>query len=504
MARIPEADIERIKNETDLAALVRSRGIELKNHGTGNLIGKCPFHDDDEPSFIVTPAKGLYHCMGCGVAGNSIQFVEKFDGISFRHAFELLNDGKTAFNRTSTEPHKRSTIQRLKPPVQLDAEDAELMEQAADYYHERLLATPAACDYLKKRSLFDKEVLKKFKIGFADRTLGLRLPDRKRKAGTEIRTRLQKLGLIRKTGHEHFSGSIVIPIKDPATGKIKEMYGRKISDHLRKGTPKHLYLPGPHAGIWNFGRTMNYERGTMNKNVHSSESDGGNSEPGTLNKTQKPTTNSELRTLNSELILCEAPLDALTFYVHGIHNVTFIFGTEGFTDELFNALLTNHIKTVKIAYDADEAGNRAAERDAKRLISHGIDCYRIRFPLGMDANSYVTADKKNSLVHAVNSAEFMDIIPSRTRTPAFNNKSLAANNLVANKKISNNPAKPSACPPDCEAFGRVGKTPSPVLIRSGEYHTMSLGQRHYRISGLDKNNSLEVLKITLRLKGVSQ
>ncbi len=97
MPRIPEEQIERIKKETDLAALVRSRGIELKKHGERNLIGCCPFHDDHDPSFVVTPAKGLFHCLGCGSAGNAIQFVERFDGISFRHAFELLNDGPAAF-----------------------------------------------------------------------------------------------------------------------------------------------------------------------------------------------------------------------------------------------------------------------------------------------------------------------------------------------------------------------------------------------------------------------
>ena len=97
MPRIPEAEIERIKKETDLAALVRSRGIELRKHGTGNWAGRCPFHEDSDPSFIVTPAKGLFHCMGCGVAGNAIQFVEKFDKVSFRHAFELLDAGTAAF-----------------------------------------------------------------------------------------------------------------------------------------------------------------------------------------------------------------------------------------------------------------------------------------------------------------------------------------------------------------------------------------------------------------------
>ena len=88
------------------------------------------------------------------------------------------------------------------------------------------------------------------------------------------------------------------------------------------------------------------------------------------------------------MILCEAPFDALTFWVNGVRNVTFIYGTEGFTDELFEALLARKVRRVRIAYDADEAGNRAAERDAERLTAHGIEVYRVKFPWGMDANEY--------------------------------------------------------------------------------------------------------------------
>ena len=93
MARIPDDEIDRIKREADLAALLRSRGIALKKHGSRDLVGKCPFHEDsdDSPNLVVSPAKGLFHCMACGAAGNPIQFVEKFDGVSFRRAFEILS-----------------------------------------------------------------------------------------------------------------------------------------------------------------------------------------------------------------------------------------------------------------------------------------------------------------------------------------------------------------------------------------------------------------------------
>jgi DNA primase len=95
MPMIPEDEIERIKRETDLAAVVRARGIELKPYG-GDLVGLCPFHPDTHPSLHVTAGKGLWRCMSCGATGNAIQFVQRFDGVSFRHAFELLKGGGAA------------------------------------------------------------------------------------------------------------------------------------------------------------------------------------------------------------------------------------------------------------------------------------------------------------------------------------------------------------------------------------------------------------------------
>ena len=97
---------------------------------------------------------------------------------------------------------------RLLPaPVQLDAGDQALMDQAIRYYQERLKQTPEALAYLARRGLDDAELIEQHRLGFADRTLGLRLPEKTRKAGHEIRSRLQKLGLLRDSGHEHFNGS---------------------------------------------------------------------------------------------------------------------------------------------------------------------------------------------------------------------------------------------------------------------------------------------------------
>ena len=462
MPRIPDEEIDRIKRQTDLAALVRARGVELHQHGSKDLAGKCPFHQDDQPSFIVSPEKGLFHCMGCGAAGNAIQFVVKFDGVSFRHAFELLNAGTAAFSALPAAPMKKATIPRLESPLDSGADDAAIMGQVVDYYHDRLWQTPGALAYLRGRGLCHEETLKKFRLGFSDRTLGLRLPSMSRKGGEAIRTRLQTLGLLRESGHEHFSGSVVLPIFTQ-TNAIGEMYGRKITTGLRKGTPLHLYLPGPHAGIWN-AEALD----------------------------------------TGELILCEAPFDALTFYVNGFHNVTFIYGTEGFTAELFDTILAKKVRRIRIAYDADDAGNRAAVRDIERLTAHGIEVFRVKFPWGMDANEYAgkAAPAPEALQTLLNAAEWCGGVPLHSHTPAPAPSSLLAADLAADEKVATGPAssQSASSAQSAVAFSPAASSPVPVLTRSGEYHIFALGSREYRIGGLDKNNSLEVLKVAVRLR----
>ena len=288
--RIPETDIERVKRGTDLRALVQSRGIELKKHGSKDWIGRCPFHQDkDKPNFIVTPDKGLFHCMACGKAGNAIQFVEQHDGVSFRHAFELLNQGGTAV--FSAQPlQKQTTVPRLPCPLDVEADDATLFRQVTGYYHERLKQTATARAYLAWRGLDSDELIGHFQIGFADRTLGLRLPEKNRKEGDALRTRLTRLGLWRDSGHEHFNGCIVVPLHDEQ-GQIVSLYGRRASrPAATRGELRHLYPPGPHRGLFNREALA-----------------------------------------SSEIILCEAVFDALTFWVNGFRNVTCLFGTEGFT-----------------------------------------------------------------------------------------------------------------------------------------------------------------------------
>ncbi|MCP5474728.1 MAG: hypothetical protein H7A19_07770 [Rhodanobacteraceae bacterium] len=90
MARIPDHEIERLKRRVSVERLIESAGIELKPHGK-DRVGRCPFHEDKTPSLVVSPKTNLWHCLGaCQVGGSVIDWVMKFEGVSFRRAVELL------------------------------------------------------------------------------------------------------------------------------------------------------------------------------------------------------------------------------------------------------------------------------------------------------------------------------------------------------------------------------------------------------------------------------
>jgi hypothetical protein len=243
MARIPEQELERLKREVSVARLAEARGVKLQRVGS-DLHGLCPFHDDREPSLVISPERNLWHCLGaCQAGGSVIDWVMRAEGMSFRHAVEWLRGQAPPAARLEPSPARPAPALRL----DREADDDELLRQVLGFYQETLAQSPEALAYLDGRGLGSKEARLRFQLGFANRTLAYQLPESGRE-GAELRRRLQQLGILRDSGHEHFNGSVVVPIFD-AAGRVVEIYGRKITRNLRKGTPLHLYLPGPHAGV---------------------------------------------------------------------------------------------------------------------------------------------------------------------------------------------------------------------------------------------------------------
>ena len=234
---------------------------------------------------------------------------------------------------TAGAPVKKSTVPRLPAPLAPDADDQAALRQVLDYYHARLKENPAALAYLQKRGLRSEEALATFKLGFVDRTLGLRLPQKNRKEGAALRARLARLGFMRDTGHEHLRGCIVFPVI-AETGEIGTVYGRAI-DATGKHD-RHLFLPGPQRGVWN---------------------------PAALR--------------SPEIIVTEGIIDALTLWQHGFRHVTTAYSAKRLPDELLDALVAAKVKRVFLAFDRDKAGRRrhgrgaAAARRARRRMPPG-------------------------------------------------------------------------------------------------------------------------------------
>jgi DNA primase catalytic core len=467
MARIPDTEIERLKSEVSLLRLVEAAGIELKRQGK-DWVGRCPFHDDRTPSLMVSPEKNLWHCLGaCDVGGTVIDWTMRLHGVSFRHAVELLREQPSSL-AAEAEPVKTGTVRKLasEAPFAADADDVRLLERVTAYYHTRLKEVPAALDYLKARGLDHPELINTFRLGVADRTLAYRLPQKNRAEGEAIRTRLQKLGVLRESGHEHLNGSLVVPLFDEA-GNVVQLYGRKLLDNLRAGTAYHLYLPGEHRGVFN----REGLRGAR------------------------------------EVILCEALIDAMSFWCAGFRNVTSAYGVNGFTDELLACFQAQGVERVLIAFDRDEAGNAGAERVAKQLEAAGMSAFRVLFPKGMDANEYackVTPAHK-SLEIALRKAEWMcGVARARAVTPAQEAVPEEATTPSASEpppRIAEATASPLAAEAAAGVAAPAAVSGADVTADVSEHEvTLRFDERHYRVRGLSKNLSHELLKINLLVR----
>ncbi len=510
-------EVDRLKRSADLAGMIRAHGVDLKPEGA-DLVGLCPFHREDTPSFRVTPSKNLYHCFGCGKGGSAVDWIVATRGVSVREAFEALRvaTGSVQANR-STAPELVESGFDADPTWS----DGRILSAVTDYYASRLQVSASGQDFLTRRGLWDPLLVSRFRLGHADRTLGLvldRLPH-----GVQLRKRLVDLGVFRENGREHLCGSLVVPVTSsrkaegpmargpfplaavpPAAempaADVLGMYGRKAGLQYRAGTPLHLYLKGEHRGVFNADGVRASGSGTV--------------------------------------VLCEALLDALTLIRWGIEPVTSAYGVHGVTPELWQFLTESGFRRVVLAFDADEAGNRAAMELAPRLASEGLEVQRMVLPVGMDVNRYAleTVDPAVSLRVALERASWMSerlydadagwlgafpvpgasalaplvvpVMPAPTPTvevPA---------GLPIQEPQADRPSLLAACPPAAAAQAApttAVDSPTETVAKSfddailsdvqGDSGTLeaSFGDRSWRVKGLLRNRSDDALRVTVRV-----
>lgn len=370
MPRIPEEWIERLKTDVSVPLLAERAGVELRRVGQ-ELVGRCPasLHESEDttPSLSVNEEKNVFQCFGCGVAGTPIDWVMKEKGLDFRGAVEelLWEFFPAAAQELLGEKRERKTSRRMKAPrlpcpFGLEANDQAILDAYAEHCHELFNGSARAQEYARKRGLDSSEMAGAFRFGYEDGSLGQRVPE-----GHELRERLKNLGLLRESGRAHLAGCLLIPAIS-ASGNVTGIYGRKTDDG--PGT-KHLYSAGKDADVFNDAVFVG----------------------------------------SKEIVLCESRIDALSFWQHEIRNVTACRGAGNLSEALLAAFVRHGIERCYIAFDHDEAGEKGAAKAAKKLLAAGIECYRVRFPKGMDANevSRVQTPARKHLELYLRSAEAM-------------------------------------------------------------------------------------------------
>ena len=354
---IPQHFIDDLIARADIVEVV-GRRIQLRKAGR-EFKANCPFHDEKTPSFTVSPAKGFYHCFGCGAHGTAIGFLMEYDHMTFVEAVESL-----AGMLGIEVPREQS-----ERPAQRYDELFELLRRVELYYQQELKDQPRAVEYLKGRGI-DGATAKRFGIGFADEGWS-RVLDRFGTSRERI-DRLLAVGLIiRKDNGQHydrFRNRLMFPIRD-GRGRTLGFGGRVIGDDEPK------YLNSPETVLFHKGRELY----------------------GLFEARQA------LRHIE-RLVVVEGYMDVIGLARHGIDYAVATLGTATTGDHL-NRLF--HLsENVYFAFDGDAAGQKAAWRaleNALPQIREGRQIHFVFLPEKEDPDSYVRdrgADAFENLLEA--------------------------------------------------------------------------------------------------------
>ena len=336
---IVDEDVRKVRDESDIIRIITEHTQLIKTGA--QWMGLCPFHGEKSPSFSVNAEKGVYYCFGCQVSGDVIDFVREIEGLDFAGSVEFLA-AKTGIPLRYTDHNEGRRRNRRK-------EHAEIVQKAVDFYHQRLLEDPAARparDYLRSRG-YGGEVARQFQIGWApddwsllSRALGLSDDD----------LRATGLGGINKRGgqYDFFRARIVFPIFD-AQGSPVGFGGRKLPDG--EG-PK--YKNTSDAAEY-------YSKSEVLYGLHWAKAEAGRLD---------------------ELVVCEGYTDVIGCHLVGIERAVATCGTA--LTPSHARLIGRFAKRVVLAFDADGAGQAAAERVYAWEEEFGLQFAVAALPEGAD------------------------------------------------------------------------------------------------------------------------
>lgn len=340
---IRQSSIDDLKSRLDIIDVVGSY-VELKKAGA-NFKARCPFHEEKTASFVVSPAKQIYHCFGCGAGGDSINFVKELEKLSYPEAIEKL-------------AREYNVHLEYEAGGQRQEEDKTL-EQLGDFFVKRLGSHPEAEKYLHERGIFNSSI-EKFEIGYAPSN-----QEQLRFFESNFITADKALasGVMAKDEsgryYARFIERITFPIYS-GTGVIVGFGGRTISNHPAK------YINSPQTKFFNKSRLL-YAYNIAKETVYRKK----------------------------EIIVTEGYLDVIMLHQAGFSNVVATLGTALTSDHL--PLLKKGDPKVIVAYDGDNAGKAAALKAAKMLAASNFEGGVVLFEEGKDPADLVKEGKQDYL-----------------------------------------------------------------------------------------------------------
>jgi DNA primase len=369
---IPSQTIEQIAAANDIVEVIGSY-FPLKRAGA-NFKALCPFHQEKTPSFHVSPQRQTFHCFGCGMGGSIFRFVMEYEHTDFPSAVRKL---AARAGIPVIEERGVSEDREREPRTKL----LRLHSEAAEWFHNNLLkkefAEPAR-EYLKQRGI-DRQVAKNWQLGYAPESWDT---FSKWALGRGYsRSELLQSGLVKLRDEERpesdvydrFRGRIMFPICNDV-GEVIAFSGRLLRDDAEAAK----YLNSPETPLFRKGKVLFG-----------------------LHKTKR-----SLIEANSAIV-CEGQLDLITLFEAGIANVVAPQGT-AFT-EVQARLLKRFVDEVVLCFDADEAGQKAAERSLDALLQNDLIVRLVEMPRGQDPDSLVRRDGKEAFEKRVATArDFFD------------------------------------------------------------------------------------------------
>ncbi len=349
--RIKDEDIEALREQVNIVDVI-SDYVQLKK--AGRLFkGLCPFHDEKTPSFMVDPAKQLYHCFGCGEGGNVFTFLKRKEGLDFREAAERLA------SRAGFTLHYEGVSREAGEAESRRDRLYRVNQWAADTYHALLLDQETGGEaraYLSSRGI-GKEAAEAFQLGHAPDRWDFLYRQATRKGFAANAFLAAGLGLKGEKGiYDRFRGRIVFPIRDLQDRVIA--FGGRVIDEGGKGQPK--YLNSPETPIY-----------IKSRNLYA------------LNMARRDIVRQGFA------VLVEGYTDVIVLWQAGVRNVAATLGTALGEEHL--KLLSRLTEKVILAFDADSAGISASERGLDFFGDFDLDVRVMLLEEGMDPADFVAA-----------------------------------------------------------------------------------------------------------------